>query len=196
MKMLDEDVGGGGGPSGEDSAGGYGGGGSGNVVHQAIQMLGRSSNQFWIKVGSGGKRGKGGKDSTIDWGLTPAYFRAQGGAPGDGAVGGAGYSGGAAANGDGGADGSDVCGSASGIGSGFNLSSIQLDTFVLSPGSGGEKYLTAGGGAGGGGGGVLVDGEGVHDDSMYPEYDGQGYGFGGGFDSGGQGVVLMEVLTL
>ena len=166
-------------------------GGSSDVVHQAIQMLGRSSNQFWIKVGSGGKRGKGGKDSTIDWGLTPAYFRAQGGAPGDGAVGGA------AANGDGGADGSDgCCGSASGIGSGFNLSSIQLDTFVLSPGAGGEKYLTAGGDAGGGGGGVLVDGEGVHDDSMYPEYDGQGYGFGGGFDSGGQGVVLMEVLTL
>ena len=50
--MLDEDVGGGGGPSGEDSAGWYGGGGSGNVVHQAIQMLGRSSKQFWIKVGS------------------------------------------------------------------------------------------------------------------------------------------------
>ena len=49
MKMLDEDVGGGGGPSGEDSAGWYGGGGSGNVVHQAIQMLGRSSKQFWIK---------------------------------------------------------------------------------------------------------------------------------------------------
>ena len=134
MKMLDEDVGGGGGPSGEDSAGWYGGGGSGNVVHQAIQMLGRSSNQFWIKVGSGGKRGKRGKDSTIDWGLTPAYFRAQGAAPGDGAVGGA------AANGDGGADGSDgCCGSASGIGSGFNLSSIQLDTFVLSLGAGGEK---------------------------------------------------------
>ena len=43
---------------------------------------------------------------------------------------------------------------------------------------------------------MLVDGEGVHDDSMYPEYDGQGYDFGGGFDSGGQGVVLMEVLTL
>ena len=76
--QRNEDVLGGGGPSGEDSAGWYGGGGSGNVVHQAIQMLGRSSNQFWIKVGSGGKRGKGGKDSTIDWGLTSAYFRAQG----------------------------------------------------------------------------------------------------------------------
>ena len=99
-------VGGGGGPSGEQLAGGFGAGGSGYVVYQAIQMLGRSSNQFWVKVGSGGKRGKGGKDTTIDWGLTPAYFRAQGGASGDGVVGGAGYSGGGGANGGGGSDGS------------------------------------------------------------------------------------------
>ena len=192
-------VGGGGGPSGEDLGSGYGAGGSGYVVHQAIQMLGRSNNQFWVKVGSGGERGEGGEDTTIDWGLTPAYFRAQGGESGDGAVGGAGYSGGGGANGDGGSDGSDgCCGPNSGVGSGFNLSSIQLDTFVLSPGAGGEKYMIGGGrtAAGGGGGGVLVDGEGAQDNSIYPEYNGQGYGFGGGFGSGGQGVVLMEVITL
>jgi len=189
-------VGGGGGSSGSGSSG-FGAGGSGYVVHQAIQMLGRSSNQFSVKVGNGGKIGKGGKDSTIDWGLTPAYFRAKGGASGSGAVGGAGYSGGGGAGGDGGTDGSDgCCDSTSGIGSGFDLTSIQLDTFDLSPGAGGENYLTAGGNAGGGGGGVLVDGEGGQDDSIYPEYNGQGYGFGAGFGSGGHGVVLMEVITL
>ena len=69
---------------------GFGGGGSGLVLHQAIQMLGGGGNdEFVVKVGSGGNYGKAGKDTT------PAYFRAQGGASGDGVRGGAGYSGGA-----------------------------------------------------------------------------------------------------
>ena len=65
-------VGGGGGPAGGD--GGYGGGGSGLVLHRAIHMLGGEGNdELEVKVGSGGNYGKAGKDTTIDWGLTPAY---------------------------------------------------------------------------------------------------------------------------
>merc|ERR1712181_72596 len=111
--------------------------------------------------------------------------------------------GGGGSNGDGGTDGSyGCCGGESGIGSSFNLSSIQLDTFTLSSGTGGEQFLSVERNVGGGGGGVLVDGEGAQDDSIRPECNGQGYGFGAGASSGvfgygqgGQGVVLMEVTT-
>ena len=53
---------------------------------------GGGDDEFQVKSGSGGNYGKAGKDTTIDRGLTPAFFRAQGGASGDGVRGGAGYS--------------------------------------------------------------------------------------------------------
>ena len=55
---------------------------------------GGENNEFVVKVGSGGNYGKAGKDTTINWGLTPANFRAQGGASGDSVWGGAGSGGG------------------------------------------------------------------------------------------------------
>ena len=59
--------------------------------------------------------------------------------------------------GNGGHDGSDGGGgSKAGVGSGFDISSIELDNFDLSPGDGGKKFMTAGGNAGGGR--VLVQG--------------------------------------
>ena len=118
---------------------------------------------------------------------------AKGGQKGEGVSGGAGYSGGGS-DGDGGSDGADgCCGSASGEGSGLDLSSIQLETFALSAGAGGKKFLTAGGKQGGGGGGVLVDGEGPQDNDYGNDYNGQGYGGGGDYLAGYQGVVLMEI---
>ena len=56
-------------------------------------MLGGGGNdEFEVKSGSGGNYGKAGKDTMMNCGLTPAYFRAQGGASGDGVRCGAGYS--------------------------------------------------------------------------------------------------------
>ena len=118
---------GGGGGAGSDF-GGYGGGGSGYVKRQDIQILGAGTNNFRVKVGAGGKRGKNGKDTTIDWGLTAPYYTAKGGQKGEGVSGGAGYSGGGS-DGDGGSDGAEgCCGSASSEGSGLDLSSISLKT--------------------------------------------------------------------
>ena len=48
-------------------------------------------------------------------------------------------------------------GSKAGVGSGFDISSIESDSFDLSSGDGGKKNMTAGGNAGGGGRGVLVE---------------------------------------
>ena len=79
-------------------------------------------------------------------------------------------------------------------GLGFDLASINIQSFELRPGAGGEVpedccYA-------GGGGGVLVDGDGP----QYSAKEGQGYGGGqGGFHfydpwgSAGQGVVLIEI---
>ena len=130
---------GGGGGAGSDF-GGYGGGGSGYVKRQDIQILGAGTDYFRVKVGAGGKRGKNGKDTTIDWGLTAPYYTAKGGQKGEGVSGGAGYSGGGS-DGDGGSDGAEgCCGSASGEGSGLDLSSIQLENFALSAGAGGKRF--------------------------------------------------------
>ena len=116
--------------------------------------------------------------------------------------GGAGYSGGGQGGkgfgndgGEGGSDSSNgCCGELGGEGSGLDLSSIQQETFSLSPGAGGKKYMTAGGGGGGGGGGVLVDGEGPKDNYDSYKNNGQGYGGGGGANgAAGRGVVLMEI---
>ena len=75
----------------------------------------------------------------------------------------------------------------------FTISSIELDNFDLSPGDGGKKFMTADNNAGRGGGGVLVQVGGAQDESSSPESNGEGFGFGGGYREGGQGVVLMEI---
>jgi len=183
-------VGGGGGKADSDS---HGGGGSGLMESLRAQLL-DGTYYLKVKVGAGGKEGKGGKDTTVNWEET--HLRAQGGEGGEGVKGGAGFSGGGAGGeqyGDGGKNGGNgCCGSSKGEGSGLDLSSIQLDTFSLSPGSKGNRYQTTIGKDGGGGGGVLVDGE-APDYSEFPSLDGQGYGGGGGYGAGCQGVVLMEI---
>ena len=101
----------------------------------------------------------------------------------------------------GGSNGSDGDGDDGGLGSGFDLSTIILRHYILSPGSGGEGSLPSSHcteyddfGAGGGGGGVLVNGEGPN----CCETHGQGYGGGSGCSRSGcntglQGMVLIEV---
>jgi len=80
-----------------------------------------------------------------------------------------------------------------GEGSGLDLSNIQMENFVLSPGAGGMQYepdwKTE---KGGGGGGVLVNGE----SPMVKESNGQGYGGGAGGAGarGAKGVVLFEIM--
>ena len=99
-------------------------------------------------------------------------------------LGGNGYSGGGGGHYNGGTNGRDGEGGQDGPGghgSGKDVTSFQMEHFVLSPGAGG-KYTSSGGG--GGGGGVLVNGEG-------PERrDPQGEGYGGG---GVSGIVLLEI---
>ena len=108
--------------------------------------------------------------------------------------GGDGYSGGGGqgtqqgAGSRGGSDGSDGGGIYGGKGSGFNISTISLEHFILSPGDGGETYDFY---FGGGGGGVLVDNVGPDSQNV----QGKGYGGGGGayeYQNGLQGMVLIE----
>ena len=108
--------------------------------------------------------------------------------------GGDGYSGGGGqgtqqgAGSRGGSDGSDGGGIYGGKGSGFNISTISLEHFKLSPGDGGETYNFY---FGGGGGGVLVDNVGPDSQNV----QGKGYGGGGGayeYQNGLQGMVLIE----
>ena len=111
--------------------------------------------------------------------------------------GGDGYSGGGMQGGcDGGSGGSDgECG-LGGAGTGEDISHYTFKSFTLSPGAGGEYYVSHSYYYGGGGGGVLVNGWG-------PEADpgvGQGYGGGDGGDGmhggdGLQGVILLEVVS-
>jgi len=114
--------------------------------------------------------------------------------------GGAGYSGGGGGSGtsgvsagDGGTDGGDgEVGSSSnyigGEGSGFDIRSISLKYYQLSPGRGGESQ----GVHGGGGGGVLVNGTGP----VTPDGFGEGYGGGGlgGNHDGNLGCLVLEIL--
>ena len=96
------------------------------------------------------------------------------------------HSGGGGRSGKGGSNGSDGEGEYGGKGSGLDVSEILLETFVLSPGDGGEPN----GNSGGGGGGVFVNGFGP--DSS--EYEGKGYGGGGYYSNDGlPGVLLLEV---
>ena len=122
----------------------------------------------------------------------------------DGSIryGGKGYSGGGGWNCscNGGSDGSDGAGDEEnnhfgGHGTGEKLSSFPLNSFILTPGVGGQHYS----GHGGGGGGVLVDGAGP---SEWDNTQGEGYGGGGCRDNslgdyvsiGLRGVILMEMV--
>ena len=125
-------------------------------------------------------------------------------------IGGAGYSGGGGRGYDpdygctncgswGGRDGSKGydgnCG-VGGSGTGENIRSYALSHFTLSPGYYGEPKISHG--VGGGGGGVMVDGNGP----SALTWHGQGYGGGGGYDPGNSGgystgldgVILLEVV--
>ena len=176
--------------------GGHGGGhdgsaGSGYVKSDLIDV---SSTGYQVSVGQSGQ------DSFIQKKNGQAVITAQPG--GDGVStyrGGDGYSGGGGqgtqqgSGSRGGSDGSDGGGTYGGKGSGFNISTISLEHFILSPGDGGETYNFY---FGGGGGGVLVDniGPACLDCLGY----GSGYGGGGGGGNAGftnyglQGMVLIE----
>merc|ERR1711874_31013 len=100
---------------------------------------------------------------------------------------------------EGGHDGSDGAGdedinSNGGKGTGEKLSSFPMESFILTPGVGGQHYSNYGGG----GGGVLVDGAGP---AEWDVNQGQGYGGGGCYYNsqgdrvqiGLSGVILMEM---
>ena len=95
----------------------------------------------------------------------------------------------------GGSNGGDGYGSSSigsfGHGTQEDLRLYPMRNFRLSPGVGGDEYVTKEGWhMGGGGGGVLVNGRGPQRRS---HYQGEGYGGGGGWNEGLPGVVLIEV---
>ena len=171
--------------------GGHGGGhdgsaGSGYVKSDVIDV---SSTGYQVSVGQSGQ------DSFIQKKSGQPVITAQPGGDGISTYrGGDGYSGGGGqgtqqgAGSRGGSDGSDGGGIYGGKGSGFNISTISLDHFILSPGNGGETYNFY---FGGGGGGVLVDNVGPDSQNV----QGKGYGGGGGayeYQNGLQGMVLIE----
>ena len=136
--------------------------------------------------------------SSLETSEGQTIITAQPGQDGHSYEGGAGYSGGGAgplssdySGGHGGQDGGDGQDSsagyqAGGTGSGLDISAIRLTSFSLTPGRGGM----AAGVYGGGGGGVLVGGCGP----QASEYDGQGYGGGGGrYGDSEPGLVLLEI---
>ena len=92
-----------------------------------------------------------------------------------------------------------------GLGSGIDISHIPLTYIKLEPGTGGKCSYNARSNEyrGGGGGGVIVNGDGgppINDTVQgYTgpivhriDVDGEGYGGGGGFSGGRQGVLLIE----
>ena len=172
-------IGGGGGNGDLDT---YPGAGSGCVDFKMVQ-LSRRRPTAEIIVGSFGEKSGVAIDGEM-------VVEAESGGDGDNVDGGGqGYSGGGGwGGGDGGTnggDGEDGGVGSGGQGSGFDLATIAMDNFNLSPGKGGRGNSESGGG----GGGVLVNGEtpGVN------EFNGQGYGGGGRLGSmGHQGCVLVE----
>ena len=175
----------------------YGGGaGSGYLKYSVIPLTETTSAQ--IKVGDGR-----GAASTVS--INGVNLEA---APGEGDTyegdgiyrGGDGFSGGGGYDrSNGGSDGGDGAGDGDthlgGRGTGEKLSSFAMDSFLLTPGVGGQHYSDYGGG----GGGVLVNGAGP------AEWDTtQGQGYGGGachYDSQGnyykiglRGVILLEMV--
>ena len=177
-------VGGGGRGSGRDE-----GGGSGFVKYQIIDLeIGPHTLQ--VHVGTENEASY----INIDNG-TMMISADRGGSGIKDGKGGDGYSGGGDKGNDGGTDGGAGGGPNGGHGTGENITEFSFNSWILSPGKGGEKFEGRDGG-GGGGGGVLVDEEGPRAE----EWTGQGYGGGGCgknlWTQGLPGVVLLEtVLT-
>ena len=187
-------VGGGGGVS--EVTDSNGGGGSGHLTFSTLPVSSTTSAQ--IQVGGPGQ------NSTVrilgqvlEAGRGDSSHRDSHGH----IRGGDGYSGGAGPSASsGGSDGGSGAGSSHGYGSGIDVSSFPLKSFVLTPGLGGEGYEGSKD-AGGGGGGVLVDGDGP-----VRVFTSQGQGFGGGgcfrysqgelMPYGLTGVILLEIEPL
>ena len=115
----------------------------------------------------------------------------------DGDNGGDGYSGGGAGGSsyaqDGGSNGSDGGSyiSSGGKGSGLDIGTLNVTRFFLTPGKAGTHDNN--GGYGGGGGGIMVNGE---KPSGGNSHDGEGFGGGGCYYAGANGLpgcVLVEV---
>ena len=189
-------VGGGGGVS--EVTDSNGGGGSGRLTFSTLTVSSTTSAQ--IQVGGPGQYSTVrilGQELEARWG--DSSHREEHGS----IHGGDGYSGGAGPNASpGGSDGGSGEGYNHGDGSGIDLSSFPLKSFVLTPGLGGEGYKGSKvANAGGGGGGVLVDSEGP-----VRVFTSQGQGFGGGgcfrysqgelMPYGLPGVILLEIEPL
>jgi len=173
--------------------GGRGGGGSGYIVVDTLQIR----RHMEVIVGQGGENEyhSGGESMIkIDDQPRPALR----GFAGETANqrGGQGYSGGGYRDGNGGEDGGDGESDSNGPGgrgSGIDLSTMQMKSFVLDAARGGKSS----GGYGGGGGGVLVNGYPVFADNSSL---GGGYGGGGsyveeegGYTNGRPGCVLIDL---
>ena len=167
------------------------GGGSGYVETGTVRV---SIKQPVLEVTVGNSTLLSGNPSKVAVG-GEVVLKAKPGKTTDNVVGGDGYSGGGGyGTGRGGSDGGDgEVGddedSEAGKGSGLDLSSISMKSFILTPGKGGvgESFY------GGGGGGVVVNGK-------KPEVEhcgGEGYGGGGGYNgfvnAVSAGCVLIEL---
>ena len=160
----------------------HGGGGSGYIENVIINI---SSTEYEVTVGN-----SYGPSYVINNAGENIIYANQGGNGNDIYKGGDGYSGGGGEWSNGGSNGSDGEGREGeeygGRGSGTNITEVSMDHFVLSPGDWGEPN----GSYGGGGGGILVDNFGPNTN----DYDGKGYGAGGGKNTlGHPGLVLIEV---
>ena len=166
-------------------AGSQGGGGSGYIEFQTLRI--RENMKATV--------GQAGESSEIE--INDRLVLSA--APGEdciGVRGGAGYSGGggygAAAHtggdgGENGGDGEDGQTGSGGDGSGFDLTTVNMENFILSPGKAGTTSSTNGGG----GGGVIVNGEKPTGGSSF---DGEGYGGGANGNTGQKpGCVLIEL---
>ena len=173
---------------------GGGGGGSGQVVSATLPLS--FTSQLHVNIGAAQQ------ESSVATSYGEELVRAASGKDARSSHGADGYSGGGGGGvnnehwGSGGQNGEDGENLNAGKGSGFDLSSVKMTPFTLSPGAGGMKHKNYYS-YGGGGGGVLVDGMGPQE----TEWDGEGYGGGMGgyrFDIDapgipGPGLVLMEI---
>lgn len=173
----------GGGGAGEGTSTHGGGGGSGYIQAAIIPLT--SGSLLEVTVGGAGGNTSVGVGGQVLLLAEAGESATLGHAGGDGYSGGGGYSGGA--GGQGGGDGTNGNQGKGGRGSGFLLSTLQMDNFVLKEGAGGNVSTV-----GGGGGGVVVVNAGQRPEGGGP-YDGQGFGAGGAGGEGLPGCVLIEI---
>jgi len=175
------------GGGGSDS---YAGGGSGHVSVQEVELPAQV--EVSIKVGDKGE------STGVEVGGVSVLHAGAGNGGGYG--GGSGYSGGGATGADGGSDGGDGHShhtsngdtEPGGKGSGFDVRSVSMTDFTLSPGFAGDGCYGNFCAYGGGGGGVLVNGE-----SPRSGLTGGATGFGAGGNRdyyGLPGCVIIETL--